>query len=238
MPSFKIVTRDYRKLHQRFVALGPGRARRASGAHGIKLRRPRGVRRAAWPRARRSRWDGERLPSLREAHEAADAILHLAPETNGELAYRATSYLEEKTGVPLARPGRGRPRRRGSTYKDLQAQPRRLLNSPMLVRARDRAAAPTPPFTYNSRAARPLAHADRPAAPLPRPPRLHRLRRAPADLQAEAAARRSTATCGESARTASDAQLPHPARQVAHPLDLRRQPADDDALARRSSRSG
>src|SRR5512144_1765976 len=36
MPGLKVVTRDYKRLHQRFVALGPG-VRDGIGAHGVRL---------------------------------------------------------------------------------------------------------------------------------------------------------------------------------------------------------
>ncbi len=127
MPSFKIVTRDYRKLHQRFVALGPG-VREGIGAHGIKLDVREEYDELLATR-KTVEVDGERRPSIREAHEAADAILHLAPETNGEIAYKGYRFLEQKTGVPLVDLAEGA-RASRVTYKDLQAQPRRLLNSP------------------------------------------------------------------------------------------------------------
>ncbi|MDL1951975.1 nitrate reductase subunit alpha, partial [Acidobacteria bacterium ACD] len=73
--------------------------------------------------------DGERLPSIREAEQAADVVLHLAPETNGEVAWDGYRYLERRTGLPLADLAEGA-RSHRVTYKDLQSQPRRILNSP------------------------------------------------------------------------------------------------------------
>ncbi|MCZ7545961.1 MAG: hypothetical protein M5R40_21650 [Anaerolineae bacterium] len=69
------------------------------------------------------------LPSLADAVDAADVILHLAPETNGEVAYRAFKAEEAKVGLPLADLAE---RTRGTryTYSDLLQQPRRLLTSP------------------------------------------------------------------------------------------------------------
>ena len=81
-----------------------------------------------------------------------------------------------------------------------------------------------------------MAHADRPAALLPRPPDAtshfgeHLPTYKPKPLPPSTARPASTR---RGRRAALDAQLPHAARQVAHPLDLRRQPADDDAVARR-----
>jgi nitrate reductase alpha subunit len=127
MPALKVVSRDYKRLHQRFMALGPA-VRDGIGAHGVRLdvRDQYEEMIATGPVVEVA---GETYPSLKEAHEAADAVLHLAPETNGEVAWRGYRYLEEKTGVPLVDLAEGS-RSARVTYKDLQAQPRRVLNSP------------------------------------------------------------------------------------------------------------
>ena len=75
-------------------------------------------------------WNGGRYPSLRRAEDAANMILHFAPETNGELAYRAYQFIEKKVGRPLADLAE-KSRHTRATYRDLQAQPHRLLNSPI-----------------------------------------------------------------------------------------------------------
>ena len=61
--------------------------------------------------------------------DTANAVLTLAPETNGEVAYRAFKAEEAKVGVPLvdlAEPYRGV----RYTFADLVQQPRRILTSP------------------------------------------------------------------------------------------------------------
>ena len=127
MPSLKIVKRDYRKLYQKFIALGPA-MRDGIGAHGVKLDIA-----AQYDELIATRptveVDGKKLPSIREAELAADVVLHLAPETNGEIAYDGYKYLEKRTGVVLADLAEGS-RNSRVTYKDLQSQPRRVLNSP------------------------------------------------------------------------------------------------------------
>ena len=49
---------------------------------------------------------------------------------DGELAYRGYQFLEKKTGMPLVDLAEGS-RKSRVTFRDLQSQPRRLLNSPM-----------------------------------------------------------------------------------------------------------
>src|SRR5581483_7353090 len=97
-----LVGRDYTNLYNQFISLGP-LARNGMGAHGVKYdvadvydeiinseRQPV------------IEWGGRKYPSLKRAEEAADMILTFAPETNGELAYRAYQFIEKKVGLPLA----------------------------------------------------------------------------------------------------------------------------------------
>ena len=127
MPSLKIVSRDFRKLHQRFIALGP-EMRKGIGAHGVKLNVEKQYDELVASRPTVV-VDGQTLPSIREAELAADVLLHLAPETNGEVACDGYKYLEKRTGVALLDLAEGA-RQSRTTYKELQAQPRRVLNSP------------------------------------------------------------------------------------------------------------
>ena len=92
--------------------------------------------------------------------------------TNGELAHRSYKNMEKKTGLPLADLAEGT-RDLRTTFKDLQAQPRRLINSPMwsgLMRQRPTLRA----LHLQPREARSVADADRTPASLPRSPRLPR----------------------------------------------------------------
>ena len=69
-------------------------------------------------------------PSLEIARDAANIILHLAPETNGEVAYRAFQAEEERMGLKLTDLAEST-RASRVTFNDLTQQPRRLLNSPI-----------------------------------------------------------------------------------------------------------
>lgn len=145
MPDFKVVTRDYTKLHDRFCAFGP-KAKAGLGAHGVKF--PMADLYETYAQENPSRVvDGERCPSLELDLDAANVILAFAPECNGELAYRAYEYMEKRTGVPLKDLGeKSRGVRR--TFKDLLQQPARVINSPIWsgIVDQDR---PYAPFTYN-----------------------------------------------------------------------------------------
>lgn len=142
MPRLVVVERDYANLARRFVSFGPRARKEGIGAHGI-----------SWPiedmygemlvsRPTES-WNGGTFPSLREARDAANVILFLAPETNGEVSYRAFRSEEEKVGLPLADLALAS-REVRFEFKDLIAQPKRLLTSPCWsgIMERGRAYAP------------------------------------------------------------------------------------------------
>jgi nitrate reductase alpha subunit len=138
MPHIRVVERDYPNLYNRFVSLGPGVRENGLSAHGITipvadvydelLASPVG----GTPDVRHTRtveWGGRRYPSLEDALDAANAILALAPETNGEVSWQAFRAEEEKTGLALTDLAEGI-RKVRMTFGDLAAQPRRTLISP------------------------------------------------------------------------------------------------------------
>ncbi|MCC6876478.1 MAG: nitrate reductase subunit alpha [Sandaracinaceae bacterium] len=129
MFNLTIVERDLTKLYNKYITLGPAVKSKGLGAHGVHYDCADFYDQMVAERATVS-FDGQTYPSLMHAEHAADAILFLAPETNGELAYRGYQKLEKKVGLKLtdlAEPTRGV----RTTYKELQARPMRLLTSPV-----------------------------------------------------------------------------------------------------------
>jgi nitrate reductase alpha subunit len=138
MPHLHVVERDYVNLYNRFISLGRVSREKGIGAHGINipikdfyddlLTKPV----MEWPTTRTTRcveWGGQKYPMLKDELDASNIILHLAPETNGELAYVAYKSLEDKVGLPLtdlAEENRGV----RMTFADISRQPRRTLTSP------------------------------------------------------------------------------------------------------------
>jgi nitrate reductase alpha subunit len=138
MPYLRIVERDYASLYDKFVSLGPLVPRDGIACNGVTLpmekfyeellKNPAGGTPDPWHR-RCVEWNGRKYPSLEDTLDAANALLYLAPETNGEVAYEGFLHEEEKTGVPLAdlaQRGRAVP----LCFGDLMRQPRRILTSP------------------------------------------------------------------------------------------------------------
>ncbi len=129
MPNFVVVERDYANMGKRFVSFGPEVRKNGQSVHGIHWKVDDLYQELLNSRPTVS-WNGERYPSLEIARDAANIILHLAPETNGEVAFRAFQAEEERMGLKLtdlAEPTRSS----RVSFNDLTQQPRRLLNSPI-----------------------------------------------------------------------------------------------------------
>ena len=179
------MTRDYKNVYNQFISYGPLVRENGLGAHGTSysIEDEYDEYLKTHPTVT---WDGKTYPSLRRDEDVCNAILHFATVTNGELAYRSYKNMEEKTGLPLAHLAE---KNRGvrTSYKDIQSQPRRFINSPMWSGLIENGRTYSP-FTYNVEADVPWRTLTGRQSVLSRPSGLHRLRRAPADLQAEAAA--------------------------------------------------
>ncbi len=128
MPKMKIVTRDYKNLYNHFTSLGPVARDKGIGAHGVhwhiddmydKMLKTHPT----------TQWNGQTYPSLVDVVDAINIVLHFAPETNGESAYRAFKEHEKRVGLPLADLGEGN-QGATTTFEDIQRQPRRILTSP------------------------------------------------------------------------------------------------------------
>ncbi len=147
MPDFKVVERDYTRLHDQFCSYGRNVRENGLGAHGTHYAVD-DVYDEALATMPVHRFDGETYPSLVRAEYAADLVLRFATVTNGELAHRSYENMEKRTGLELTDLAAGS-RDTRLTYKDLQAQPRRLINSPMWSGLLDKGRAYAP-FTYNT----------------------------------------------------------------------------------------
>ncbi len=127
MPNLAIVERDYVNLYNRFLSVGPGMGQLS--AHGVnwdakdvhdKLLRQMSTR----------TWNDKTFLDLKDEKAVADIILAFAPETNGELAYRAYQNLEKRVGKPLAPIAAGS-RDFRMTWEEITQKPRRFVSTPV-----------------------------------------------------------------------------------------------------------
>ena len=138
MPHFSVVERDYVNLYNKFISFGPNA--RADGVNGNGVQVPIAPQydelmeapSGGSPDPRHLRtvdWGGNKYPSLEDSLDAANLVLHLAPETNGEVSYQAFKHEEERVGLPLADLAEG-VRGVRMNFADLTRQVRRTLITP------------------------------------------------------------------------------------------------------------
>jgi nitrate reductase alpha subunit len=131
MPQITVVNRDYPNLYKQFCALGPLLEKIGNGGKGID-----------WPTEREveslkslngtviEEGTAKGLARIESDIDAAEVILMLAPETNGEVAVRSWKALSERTGrdhAHLAIPKAEEKIR----FRDIVAQPRKIISSPI-----------------------------------------------------------------------------------------------------------
>ena len=131
MPQVTVVERDYPNLYKRFTSLGPLMTKIGNGGKGMTwntehevefLKKLNGVVTEDGPT--------KGLPKIDTDIDAAEVVLTLAPETNGEVAVKAWESLQSFTGrdhAHLALPKEDEKIR----FRDVVAQPRKIISSPI-----------------------------------------------------------------------------------------------------------
>ena len=129
-PGVVVVERDYPNTYKRFTALGPLVAKLGNGGKGI-----------SWPMDKAVAGLGalnhlvtedgptRGMPRLEKDTDAAEMILYLAPETNGQVAVAAWDALSKQTGREHRHLALTREDEK-IRYRDIQAQPRKIITSP------------------------------------------------------------------------------------------------------------
>ena len=130
MPQVTVVERDYPNLYKQFTALGPLMTRIGNGGKGISWNTEHEVDLLrALNGAVLEDGVSKGMPRIESDIDAAEVILMLAPETNGEVAVKAWGALSKATGrdhTHLALPKEDEKIR----FRDVQAQPRKIISSP------------------------------------------------------------------------------------------------------------
>ena len=128
-PHIMVVERDYPALSERFTSVGPLLEKLGNGGKGIAWNTEKEVGLLRQLNHTRAEGAGKGQPKLDTAIDAAEMILALAPETNGQVAVKAWQALGEITGrdhTHLALPKQEEKIR----FRDIQAQPRKIISSP------------------------------------------------------------------------------------------------------------
>jgi nitrate reductase alpha subunit len=129
-PQITVVDRDYPNTYRRFTALGPLADKLGNGGKGISWNTEDEVRGLGELNYKID--DGgptHGRPRIETDIDAAEVILYLAPETNGEVAVKAWRALGQATGRDHTHLAEKRQDEK-IRYRDLVAQPRKIISSP------------------------------------------------------------------------------------------------------------
>ncbi len=130
MPALIAVERDYPATYKKFTSLGPLLSNIGNGGKGISWDTKDEVEfLKALNQTVREEGVSKGLAKIESDIDAAEVILSLAPETNGQVAVKAWEALGKITGrdhTHLAKPKEDEKLR----FRDLQAQPRKIISSP------------------------------------------------------------------------------------------------------------
>ena len=130
MPTLAVVERDYPNVYKMFTSLGPLMTKIGNGGKGISWNTESEVKQLAeLNRTVTAEGISFGLPRIESDIDAAEVVLMLAPETNGQVAVKAWEALGKNTGLDhthLAKPREDDKIR----FRDVQAQPRKIISSP------------------------------------------------------------------------------------------------------------
>ncbi|ODU62426.1 MAG: nitrate reductase subunit alpha, partial [Acetobacteraceae bacterium SCN 69-10] len=125
MANVTLVERDYPATYARFTSLGPLLGKLGNGGKGIGWNTEHEVALLGGLNGT----NAEGRPRIETDIDAAEVILSLAPETNGEVAVKAWAALGKQTGRDHTHLARAREDDK-IRFRDLQAQPRKIISSP------------------------------------------------------------------------------------------------------------
>lgn len=129
-PKIIAVERDYPNTGARFCSIGPLLEEQGNGGKGLNWNTQTEL--ALLKKLNRIHTSGatQGRPKLNTAIDAAEMILTLAPETNGEVAVKAWQALSQLTGRDHTHLARSKEDEK-IRFRDIQAQPRKIISSPI-----------------------------------------------------------------------------------------------------------
>jgi nitrate reductase alpha subunit len=130
MPAVAVVERDYPNLYRRFTALGPLMEKVGNGIKGIAWQTGQEVEHLKHLNGVVTEEGATKgMARIESDIDAAEVLLMLAPETNGEVAVKSWEALSKTTGrthAHLALPKEDEKIR----FRDVVAQPRKIISAP------------------------------------------------------------------------------------------------------------
>jgi nitrate reductase alpha subunit len=129
-PIFKLVERDLGNTYAKYIALGPLMKKLGNTIKGVDWNTDQEVDElAVLNGVITEEGISKGMPSLAEDIHVCDAVMRMAPETNGEVAHKSWSAQSKKTGIDHSHLYEGRHEDK-FTYRDIVAQPRKIITAP------------------------------------------------------------------------------------------------------------
>ncbi len=129
-PIFKVVERDYPNTYNKYIALGPLMKKLGNNIKGIDWNTDHEIDELAVLNGTiKEEGISKGMPSLAEDIHVCDAVMRMAPETNGEVAHKSWSGQSVKTGIDHSHLYKGRQDEK-ITYRDIVSQPRKIITAP------------------------------------------------------------------------------------------------------------
>lgn len=126
-----VVERDYPATYKRFTSLGPLMEKAGNGAKGISWNTSDEVELLRkLNRTSKTEAHEDNRPKIETDIDAAEVILSLAPETNGNVAVKAWEALTKNTGKNHRHLAESRADEK-IRFKSLLSQPRKIITSPI-----------------------------------------------------------------------------------------------------------
>jgi nitrate reductase alpha subunit len=128
-PIFKVVERDFPNTYAKYIALGPLMKKLGNNIKGLDWNTDHEIEELASLNGVIKEGISKGMPSLAEDIHVCDAVMRMAPETNGEVAHKSWSAQTKKTGIDHSHLYKGRQEDK-ITYHDIVAQPRKIITAP------------------------------------------------------------------------------------------------------------
>ncbi len=130
-PNFMAVERNYPQTYARFTSIGPLLEKLGNGGKGIGWNTETEVAFLGKLNHRHTDTEGDHAgrPCLNTAIDAAEMVLSLAPETNGQVAVKAWAALSKMTGIDHTHLALNKEDEK-IRFRDIVAQPRKIISSP------------------------------------------------------------------------------------------------------------
>jgi nitrate reductase alpha subunit len=142
-PQITVVERDYPNTYKRFTALGPLMDKLGNGGKGIGWNTETEVEQLGELNGRVREEGVTRAARASSATSTPARVMMLAPETNGHVACKAWEALGKQTGREHTHLALHREDEK-IRFRDIQAQPRKIISSPTWSGWKARRSATTP----------------------------------------------------------------------------------------------